>query len=957
MEKVVKERTSSIEKSMKFSFKYVLTSCVVTAFLICTVSLSGLQLVTVDNPDSIPGVQNYNDLAIAISTTLGDQLIEPDVCIRLYGSLYTLQTPISINLQGSVIQNLTIESAYGAESCLIYGAPVAYPGTNTRVFFISGVQNHSIIIKDLSFLYEGLTNTIIDIVRPLSSFEFRDNIVNTHCQAIRYRYSWYPYTAAFKINNNTFIRHHNPALPSDPWSTLDIKLGGATEIDIRDNEFQNAIMPISIQCYEQITTIRGNTFSADDYDFDLGPEVVYKNQIEIHREQQTNPVNSSLLTFSENTLENVSLHVNEIQSNIAYNKFTTTSSEHHPSYGLISLGYYATVNPQELTATISNNQIYGNRDPSNISGVCIRMCIVGTFSGPVNLFMDGNSFLNSDCALVVERDAELPLSNSHRVSSCKNNLFDCATIPMRFHYYGIQSEVYPVYIRHSFFVNGYPPAPNFIVDNDTCMTGDPKIDVDNVNYSYELLWNNEQRSPLILAGSGTPGFDSQDHADNYDIGVVQYDENSHENVTYTFPPYSVRNGLKWMSFPTIDRIWNPVTNDPDVALTFFSPIRFTSLLQNIMWKFQDEDLQQIAYNGVTWVGDQSHLVIPQQGYKIQMAQGLIDPEYISVPGLIPAIEDFPLEIKAQSANKADEIGNENWLGYFYSETTQAREAFEGVIDYLWFIQTQNWTMCREDKIPGSPWIYALQNGKEPALSYGDMVIVKCFEDRQFIWNTEAMNQIAMEKELPSHFVYEEKPDYVPVYIELDGTDLPTELALYVDDVCKGAVVVTDSLVEIPAYVVNNVNPNAEVQIRAFYEGKSTTDFIPEYRVWDQNSGAFLDTRLSLKSKNYYYKVKLVQSEQDAPPLAEPELKIYPNPFNPSTTIRFNIPGSAGVNLEIYNQRGQLVRILVNDLVQAGEHSISWDGKDDNHLSLPSGLYYVKLSYQNKSFSKKMVLIK
>ena len=168
MEKVVKERTSSIEKSMKFSFKYVLTSCVVTAFLICTVSLSGLQLVTVDNPDSIPGVQNYNDLAIAISTTLGDQLIEPDVCIRLYGSLYTLQTPISINLQGSVIQNLTIESAYGAESCLIYGAPVAYPGTNTRVFFISGVQNHSIIIKDLSFLYEGLTNTIIDIVRPLS---------------------------------------------------------------------------------------------------------------------------------------------------------------------------------------------------------------------------------------------------------------------------------------------------------------------------------------------------------------------------------------------------------------------------------------------------------------------------------------------------------------------------------------------------------------------------------------------------------------------------------------------------------------------------------------------------------------------------------------------------------------------------------------------------------------------
>jgi len=791
----------------------------------------------------------------------------------------------------------------------------------------NGVISIGVSFFDPSFINHYFNDIVID------NCKFSNNLV-----AVEFSISNWIYLDSFQVTNSIFDLTHNSSFQARGIDTRTVV--SAENAVIRDNVFDRFVPILSKS--EAVFIGRGFV-NIDIVNNDFSHAII----------ANANNYHAQSYLITNNRFDNSGLAMSTYGSYVIEdNRFSGLSSNSDLPAIRIERG-----SPIQTTVcSIQSNQFWGCHSP-------IEILIGNTESlfGPINTSVINNSFIDCAGILSLQRYSNLEYS-PNLITDYLNNLYDGPshnpfTITDQSHNPLILTGNNRIPISHSHFRESLTNVESLNLDAATISYGEPYLDRDEINFNYALKWDEDIRSPLILAGSGTPGFDSQDHADNYDIGLEQYDENSHENVTYTFPPYSVRNGLKWMSFPTIDRIWNPATNDPDVASTFFSPILDYNVLDKIAWKYQEYDPQAILYNGIYWVGDLSHTIIPQQGYKMQMAQGLIDPEYISVPGLIPAIGDFPLVIKAQAANKADEIGNENWLGYFYPETTQAREAFEGVIDYLWFIQTQNWTMCREDKIPGSPWIYALQNGKEPTLSYGDMVIVKCFEDRQFIWNTEAMNQIAMEKELPSHFVYEEKPDYVPVYIELDGTDLPTELALYVDDVCKGAVVVTDSLVEIPAYVVNNVNPNAEVQIRAFYEGKSTTDFIPEYRVWDQNSGAFLDTRLSLKSKNYYYKVKLVQSEQDAPPLAEPELKIYPNPFNPSTTIRFKLSSSINVKLEIYNQRGQLVRRLVNEKVQAGEHSISWDGKDDAHLSVSSGLYYAKLSYQNKSTSKKMVLIK
>ncbi|MBN2829712.1 MAG: T9SS type A sorting domain-containing protein, partial [Candidatus Cloacimonetes bacterium] len=85
---------------------------------------------------------------------------------------------------------------------------------------------------------------------------------------------------------------------------------------------------------------------------------------------------------------------------------------------------------------------------------------------------------------------------------------------------------------------------------------------------------------------------------------------------------------------------------------------------------------------------------------------------------------------------------------------------------------------------------------------------------------------------------------------------------------------------------------------------------------------------------------------------------YPNPFNPETTIKFSISKSSNVDLSIYNIKGQRVRTLTNQQYQQGEHSIVWEGADDNGRSVSSGVYFYKLGVDGSYTStKKCILMK
>jgi len=85
---------------------------------------------------------------------------------------------------------------------------------------------------------------------------------------------------------------------------------------------------------------------------------------------------------------------------------------------------------------------------------------------------------------------------------------------------------------------------------------------------------------------------------------------------------------------------------------------------------------------------------------------------------------------------------------------------------------------------------------------------------------------------------------------------------------------------------------------------------------------------------------------------------YPNPFNPTTTISFNLNTESTKNTEliIYNIKGQIVKQLVNEPLASGLHSIVWNGKDDMGRSVASGVYFYQLNVNNKNISSKKCLL-
>jgi len=102
---------------------------------------------------------------------------------------------------------------------------------------------------------------------------------------------------------------------------------------------------------------------------------------------------------------------------------------------------------------------------------------------------------------------------------------------------------------------------------------------------------------------------------------------------------------------------------------------------------------------------------------------------------------------------------------------------------------------------------------------------------------------------------------------------------------------------------------------------------------------------------------VTQADNTTPDL--PGLTIYPNPFNPRTTISFRVGQHGGpARLAVYSPRGELVRVLLDQEVAPGSlHQVYWDGRDGKGRLQPSGVYFSRVDVAGDSQMQKMMLIK
>jgi hypothetical protein len=150
---------------------------------------------------------------------------------------------------------------------------------------------------------------------------------------------------------------------------------------------------------------------------------------------------------------------------------------------------------------------------------------------------------------------------------------------------------------------------------------------------------------------------------------------------------------------------------------------------------------------------------------------------------------------------------------------------------------------------------------------------------------------------------------------------------------------------------NNGGPTAGVR-GAYHEGRT---FFVGFAFEGLATGSQRDALMGDVLDWFLNRVAPVGSEVQSPLLGQPS--VTPNPFNPQTSLRFEIGGSQAAHTEvvIYDLRGRAVRNLFRGTLDPGPRTMNWNGRDDNGRSLPSGIYLTMVRAAGEMKTVKMTL--
>ena len=187
-----------------------------------------------------------------------------------------------------------------------------------------------------------------------------------------------------------------------------------------------------------------------------------------------------------------------------------------------------------------------------------------------------------------------------------------------------------------------------------------------------------------------------------------------------------------------------------------------------------------------------------------------------------------------------------------------------------------------------------------------------------------------------------------------------EIAIFDGENCVGVTVyngqtdyinVVASLNEDLDGVINGYNPANPFSVKIWFANSNTVVDAPSYQI-TQGSNLFEVNGTSVVQFSDF-----TSEVSEVLPSVTDISAIYPNPFNPTTNIRFSNRVAGNVSLEVYNVKGQKVKTLASGHHEAGHYQVTWNGDDSNGRKVGSGVYFTRLVTEDKQVIKKMVLVK
>jgi len=161
----------------------------------------------------------------------------------------------------------------------------------------------------------------------------------------------------------------------------------------------------------------------------------------------------------------------------------------------------------------------------------------------------------------------------------------------------------------------------------------------------------------------------------------------------------------------------------------------------------------------------------------------------------------------------------------------------------------------------------------------------------------------------------------------------------------------------------DLSTGAEAWAWTFGDGGTSTEQNPlhQYAAPDTYTVALVVTNYcgadTLVRTDYIGVTSATSGIGGAPRVSGTDTWAYPNPFNPGTTVFFQIESPGSVQIFVYDAAGRAVRTLVNRAYPAGTHRVAFDGRDDGGRRLASGVYFYRFETPGASMTEKIVLLK
>jgi hypothetical protein len=398
----------------------------------------------------------------------------------------------------------------------------------------------------------------------------------------------------------------------------------------------------------------------------------------------------------------------------------------------------------------------------------------------------------------------------------------------------------------------------------------------------------------------------------------------------------------WISFPRLLRGGNNAV--PSVPLLMsVSPFPEDYLHMKHLTLYYQTTIYK-NYDNPSWSGELND-VRSTLGYKIETSNAGLS--YLPLTGT--ALE---------SGTTFNLYGRKyNWTGYFLPRTQSPFDAIgTEFLDKIDQITGQYWSCIKKKPSPtkstgGGIWYCACQQGRVE-IKYAEMVVISPSEDiSNFHWQMAGQAPMGDPKAPSQSFLYAEKPEYDPIFIELDTMDLPEEIGAFAGDSCIGATIVlpSDTMALICAY--SEGFEGEEITFEMIYSTKSGRPRCRDYYVTNRNTGIQEQRRIIAGEKQPYFLVSLKQSEESIPNETSFHMEVMPNPAQDEFNVAYLTSQKTSIEMRLFNSLGVPVHSWNRGIQPEGSYSFKIKTS-----GFPSGCYYFRVKAGNFIQMQKILII-